>query len=51
MANLAKLEFVTLEVYGENYMSWALDAELLLSINGLGKIIETRNKASMEKKC
>ncbi|XP_074346431.1 uncharacterized protein LOC141685215 [Apium graveolens] len=35
MANLAKSEFVALDVSGNNYLSWVLDAELHLSANGL----------------
>lgn len=48
MTNLTKLEFVALEISRENYMLWALDAELHLSTNSLRKIIKTRNKASVE---
>ncbi|XP_074359905.1 uncharacterized protein LOC141700028 [Apium graveolens] len=35
MANLAKLEFVALDISGNNYVSWVFDAELHLSANGL----------------
>ncbi|XP_074373730.1 uncharacterized protein LOC141714088 [Apium graveolens] len=40
MANLAKLEFVALDVSGNNYLSWVLDAKLHLSANGLKDTID-----------
>ncbi|CAN0925179.1 hypothetical protein LINGRAHAP2_LOCUS34611, partial [Linum grandiflorum] len=36
MSNIAKLEFVALDVSGKNYLSWILDAEIHLQANGLG---------------
>ncbi|XP_074359700.1 uncharacterized protein LOC141699759 [Apium graveolens] len=42
MANLAKLEFVALDVSGNNYLSWVLDAELHLSANGLKDTIDPK---------
>ena len=40
MVNLAKLEFVALDISGNNYLSWVLDAELYLSANGLKDTID-----------
>ena len=39
MSNLAKLEFVALNISGNNYLSWILDAEIHLDAMGLGNII------------
>ncbi|XP_074359585.1 uncharacterized protein LOC141699074 [Apium graveolens] len=49
MANLAKLEFVTLDVSGNNYLSWVLDAELYLSANGLKDTIDPEKIPTVEK--
>ena len=49
MANLAKLEFVALDVSGDNYLSWVVDAELHLSANGLKDTIETGKTPTVEK--
>ncbi|KAI5335100.1 hypothetical protein L3X38_025233 [Prunus dulcis] len=38
MANLAKLEFATLDISGDNYLSWVLDAKIHLRAS-LGKTI------------
>ncbi|XP_021833792.1 uncharacterized protein LOC110773578 [Prunus avium] len=46
MANLAKLEFAALELSGDNYLSWVLDAKIHLRANGLGKAIEDGSDAS-----
>ncbi|GKE40433.1 hypothetical protein Tco_1463838, partial [Tanacetum coccineum] len=35
MLNLAKLEFLALDISGQNYLSWVLDAEIYLAANGL----------------
>ncbi|CAL9001404.1 unnamed protein product [Prunus brigantina] len=50
MANLAKLEFAALEISGDNYLSWVLDAKIHLRANGLGKAIEDGSDASPEEK-
>ena len=34
MSNLTKLEFVALNIYGKNYLSWILDAEIHLDAKG-----------------
>ncbi|KAK4354742.1 hypothetical protein RND71_026936 [Anisodus tanguticus] len=46
MANLTKLEFVALDISGNNYLSWVLDAEIHLDVMGLGDTIKENNEAS-----
>ncbi|XP_017253784.2 uncharacterized protein LOC108223854 [Daucus carota subsp. sativus] len=48
MTNLAKLEFVALDVSGNNYLSWVLDAELHLSANGLKDTIDPEKIPTVE---
>ncbi|XP_074352168.1 uncharacterized protein LOC141691337 [Apium graveolens] len=48
MANLAKLEFVVLDVSGNNYLSWVLDAELHLSANSLKDTIDPEKISIVE---
>ncbi|KAK6115399.1 hypothetical protein DH2020_007668 [Rehmannia glutinosa] len=50
MANLAKLDFIALDIAGKNYMSWALDAEIHLDAKGLGDTIKEGNSASAQDK-
>ena len=50
MENLAKLEFVALDITGKNYLSWILDAEIHLQVNALGKTIKDGNNASNQDK-
>ena len=50
MANLAKLEFVALDITGKNYLSWILDAEIHLEANALGETIKDGNNASNQNK-
>ena len=50
MSNLAKLEFVALDITGKNYLSWVLDAEIHLDANGLGDTIKVGNQASSQDK-
>ncbi|GJR31890.1 hypothetical protein Tco_1108122 [Tanacetum coccineum] len=40
MSNLVKLEFLVLDISGQNYLSWVLDAEIYLAANGLGDTIQ-----------
>ena len=35
MSNIAKLEFVVLDISGKNYLSWVLDAEIYLDVMNL----------------
>ncbi|XP_026438241.1 uncharacterized protein LOC113336780 [Papaver somniferum] len=46
MENLTKLEFAGLDISGNNYISWALDAELHLEAKGLAHTITEGNNAS-----
>ena len=50
MENLAKLEFVALDITGKNYLSWILDAEIHLEANALGEKIKDGNNASNQDK-
>ncbi|CAN1147031.1 hypothetical protein LINPERHAP2_LOCUS15620, partial [Linum perenne] len=43
MSNLTKLDFVALDVTGNNYLSWVLDAEIHLQANALGETIKDDN--------
>ncbi|XP_021735734.1 uncharacterized protein LOC110702338 [Chenopodium quinoa] len=49
MSNLAKLEFVALDITGNNYLSWVLDAEIHLDAKGLGNTIKENNTTSQDK--
>ncbi|CAM8980104.1 unnamed protein product [Rhodiola kirilowii] len=37
MSNLVRLQFIALDVFGKNYLTWVVDAELHLASNNLGK--------------
>ncbi|XP_078148856.1 uncharacterized protein LOC144544271 [Carex rostrata] len=50
MSNLAKLEFVALDITGKNYLSWVLDAEIHLDANGLGETIKKDNTTTNQDK-
>ncbi|XP_062028974.1 uncharacterized protein LOC133744976 [Rosa rugosa] len=50
MTNLAKLDFVALDISGKNYLSWALDAEIHLEAQNLGPTIKEGNSASPQNK-
>ncbi|XP_019224417.1 PREDICTED: uncharacterized protein LOC109206101 [Nicotiana attenuata] len=50
MSNLSKLEFVALDIYGKNCLSWVLDAEIHLAAKGLGNTITQGNEASIQDK-
>ncbi|XP_009607502.1 uncharacterized protein [Nicotiana tomentosiformis] len=50
MSNLSKLEFMTLDISGNNYLSWVLDAEIHLDAKGLGDTIKEGNEASSKDK-
>ncbi|XP_059626931.1 uncharacterized protein LOC132269691 [Cornus florida] len=47
MSNLTKLEFVTFDISGKNYLSWILDAEIHLNAVNLGHTIKADNEASL----
>ena len=46
--NLTKLEFVALDISGNNYLSWILDAEIHLDASNLGETIKESNSASLQ---
>ena len=48
MSNLTKLEFVALDISGNNYLSWILDTELHLDASNLGETIKANNSASLQ---
>ncbi|KAI5348951.1 hypothetical protein L3X38_001838 [Prunus dulcis] len=48
MTNLTKLEFATLDISGDNYLSWVLNAKIHLRANGLEQTIVDGNDASPE---
>ena len=50
MSNLAKLEFVALDITGKNFLSWILDAEIHLDANCLGNTIKEKNTTSIQEK-
>ncbi|XP_073128651.1 uncharacterized protein [Henckelia pumila] len=50
MSNLAKLEFVALDITGKNYMSWTLDVEMHLESLGLSDIIKEINISTSQDK-
>ena len=43
MSNLIKCEFIPLNVSGQDYLSWVLDAKILLIANGIKEPIEEEN--------
>ena len=47
MSNLAKLEFVALNISGKNYLSWVLDVEIHLDAMNLENTIKEENDASL----
>ncbi|KAK9713567.1 hypothetical protein RND81_06G035800 [Saponaria officinalis] len=50
MSNIAKLEFVALDITGKNYLSWVLDTEIHLDARGLGETIKEGNKTTSKDK-
>ena len=50
MSNIAKLDFMALDVTGKNYLSWVLDAEIHLDATGLGNTIKEGNTTSSQDK-
>lgn len=43
MANFAKLEFKDIDIIAKNYLSWIVDVEIHLDINGFGETIKKLN--------
>ncbi|XP_074290138.1 uncharacterized protein LOC141616880 [Silene latifolia] len=50
MSNLTKLEIDALDITGQNYLSWMLDAELHLDAKALGETIKENNTTSNQDK-
>ncbi|XP_004229128.2 uncharacterized protein [Solanum lycopersicum] len=50
MSNLSKLEFVGLDIFGKNYLSWVLDVEIHLAAKRLDATITQGNEASSQDK-
>ncbi|XP_021753772.1 uncharacterized protein LOC110719176 [Chenopodium quinoa] len=50
MSNLAKFEFVALDITENNYLSWVLDVEIHLDAKGLGDTIKENNTATSQDK-
>jgi len=50
MSNLAKLEFMTLDIMRKNYLLWILDAKIHLDAIGLDNVIKERTKTSEQDK-
>ncbi|XP_068312527.1 uncharacterized protein [Pyrus communis] len=48
MANLAKLDFVTLNITGKNYLAWVMDAKIYLEVRNLRETIKEENSASSQ---
>ena len=48
MSNLTKLEFVALDISGNNYLSWILGAKIHLDSSNLGETIKETNSASLQ---
>ena len=46
MSNLTKLDFVTLDISGKNYLSWIRNAEIHLTSMNLGETIKEGNEES-----
>ncbi|KAK9675551.1 hypothetical protein RND81_11G014500 [Saponaria officinalis] len=50
MSNIAKFEFVALDITGKNYLSWVLDAKIHLDAKGLGETIKEGYKTTSQDK-
>ncbi|KAM2547584.1 hypothetical protein PS2_019255 [Malus domestica] len=48
MANLAKLDFVALDITGKNYLTWILDTKIHLEAANLGDTIREENISSSQ---
>ncbi|XP_068331497.1 uncharacterized protein [Pyrus communis] len=48
MANLEKLDFVTLDITGNNYLTWVVDTKIHLEAGNLGETIKEENSASSQ---
>ncbi|XP_068317151.1 uncharacterized protein [Pyrus communis] len=48
MTNLAKLDFVALDIIGKNYLTWVLDAKIHLEAGNLGDTIKEDTSTSSQ---
>ncbi|KAM1348718.1 hypothetical protein PS1_002854 [Malus domestica] len=48
MANLAKFDFVALDITRKNYLTWVMDAKIHLEATNLGKTIKEDNGVSSQ---
>ncbi|XP_068328727.1 uncharacterized protein [Pyrus communis] len=48
MANLAKLDFVALDITGKNYHTWLVDAKIHLEVGNLRETIKEENNATSQ---
>ncbi|KAM2574744.1 hypothetical protein TB2_006658 [Malus domestica] len=48
MANLAKLDFVALDITGKNYLTWVVDTKIHLDAGNLRETINEENNASSQ---
>ncbi|XP_070664518.1 uncharacterized protein [Malus domestica] len=48
MANLAKLDFVALDITGKNYLTWVVDTKIHLDAGNLRETINEENSASSQ---
>lgn len=46
MSNLTKLEFVTLDISSNNYLSWVLDVKVYFGAMNFGETIKENKDAS-----
>ncbi|KAI3819804.1 hypothetical protein L1987_13656 [Smallanthus sonchifolius] len=50
MSNISKLEFAALDISGNNYLPWTLDAKIHLTAKNLGETINDGNETSLQDK-
>ena len=46
MSKISNLDYAALNLFGDNYLQWALDTEIVLKSKGLGECIIEDNNAS-----
>ncbi|XP_070668746.1 uncharacterized protein [Malus domestica] len=50
MANLAKLDYATLDITGKNYLTWVLDTKIHLEAGNLGDTIREESSSSSQER-
>ena len=48
MSKISSLNFIALDIFGKNYLSWVLDAEINLEAENLGETIKEGNQMSLQ---